>query len=69
MEHASPLQEAALSRRRKTPKVGTPIPHTPPRTLHRMFPNDRPQTLGEEIANAVSHGLGAACAGGAAPPS
>ena len=32
-----------------------------------MFPNDRPQTLGEEIANAVSHGLGAACAVAAAP--
>ena len=25
-----------------------------------MFPNDRPQTLGEEIANSISHGLGAA---------
>ena len=24
-----------------------------------MFPNDRPQTLGEEIANTISHGVGA----------
>ena len=32
-----------------------------------MFPNDRPQTLGEEIANAISHGLGAAGALASAP--
>ena len=32
-----------------------------------MFPNDRPQTLGEEIANTISHGLGAAGALAAAP--
>lgn len=32
-----------------------------------MFPNDRRQTLGEEIANTISHGLGAAGALAAAP--
>ena len=32
-----------------------------------MFPNDRPQTLGEEIANTISHGVGAAGAVAAAP--
>ncbi|KAG1315350.1 hypothetical protein G6F63_016124 [Rhizopus arrhizus] len=32
-----------------------------------MFPNDRPQTLGEEIANTISHGVGAAGALAAAP--
>ncbi|WP_429861190.1 PAQR family membrane homeostasis protein TrhA [Achromobacter ruhlandii] len=32
-----------------------------------MFPNDRRQTPGEEIANTISHGLGAAGALAAAP--
>ena len=32
-----------------------------------MFPNDRPQTLGEEIANTISHGVGAAAAVASAP--
>ncbi|MGE8619744.1 MAG: hemolysin III family protein, partial [Achromobacter spanius] len=32
-----------------------------------MFPNDRPQTFGEEIANTISHGIGAVGALAAAP--
>ena len=32
-----------------------------------MFPDDRPQTLGEEIANTISHGVGAAAAVASAP--
>ncbi|CUR69821.1 hemolysin [Achromobacter xylosoxidans] len=37
------------------------------RRQQTMFPNDRRQTLGEEIANTISHGLGAAGALAAAP--
>jgi hemolysin III len=32
-----------------------------------MFPDDRPQSLGEEIANTISHGVGAAGAVASAP--
>jgi len=42
----------------------TPI--SPP-ALAPAFPDDRPQTFGEELANAISHGLGCALAVAALP--